>query len=421
MSTPSAALSHYRQPLGNNTNDLNERVVVASAETIKTRWPNTLRRKASSRALHPQADSSESLPSSHSSIFDALCCSDGIENIDSRTSWFDTFTAGGKMPQASTSAKVVDAEESINPSNPVPHSLHLPTTLETINEQRSIATLKLQQTSQARRKLSFSLDDLAVFRRPSRFFKNSSSSSTAAYPHSAPSYPTAPPTRPPPRTPTPPGLPSFNTPAASAYRLPPPNNRFRELLRRHKSPEMRQWRFQTARLPRGVLMRGEDGTLIRGRWRPSQSGHTGTARLGVPEAVPGQTMRNATAARGLGTSSYSRLVTGSDRIRRRKARHLEPQLPQDVGGLLNGSPGVAIGTPDGPGAEPLSRPSNTDESANRPADPGKQKAHVWSRIGGVFCLLCCGVERSDDGDLHPRIVPTLTENEAISRYTQAGL
>ncbi|MCJ1399203.1 hypothetical protein MMC11_002405 [Xylographa trunciseda] len=437
MSTDAAPTSYYRPPLSESTNDLNTYVAVASAHTIKTTWPNTLRRKASTRALHAQADSSESLPSSHSSIFEALYCDSSNENLDGKAAWLGTFVTGGSVSQPSLSTYASKLEPASIPPNPPARSLHLPTPLETITEQKSVATLRAQQSFTARHKLSFSLDDLDLFRRSSRLFKNSSSSSSAAV-HPQPShplYPVAPSTPPPPRMPTPPGLPTFNTEAATAYQLPYPSSNFRSLFRRNKTPEERQWLAQTARLPPGVLMRGDNGVLIRGRWRPSQSGHTGNPRLtgatgvathplhvapfaNVPAAVTGRPNVHAR------TSSVARTAQG----------RMEQPVLQDVGGLLgvsqesdtshrsedvqaqvetasangNRSPAVLSQVPNAP-VESIEQPLQAEEAT----------VSRWEKLGEMFCYVCCGAEKSDDNILHPRVVPNMEEVDGM-RYSRSG-
>ena len=86
---------------------------------------------------------------------------------------------------------------------------------------------------------------------------------------------------------TPPGLPTFNTPAAQRYVLPRPPLRLRDYVKRD-SPR-REYKRQTHRLPPGAVMRGEGGILVRGRWRAGVSGHTG-------REIGRQDMRYRTAA-----------------------------------------------------------------------------------------------------------------------------
>ncbi|MCJ1433048.1 hypothetical protein MMC27_002407 [Xylographa pallens] len=436
MSTEAIPTSYYRPPLGESTNDLNSYVAVASAYTIKTTWPNTLRRKASTRALHAAADSSESLPSSHSSIFEALFCDSSNENSDGKAAWLGTFVTGGNRSQPSFPAGAIKSEPASSLANPPARSLHLPTPLETITEQKSVATLRAQGSFSTRRKLSFSLDDLHLFRRSSRLFKNSSSSSSAAVlPHPPnPVYPVTPSNPPPPRMPTPPGIPKFNTPAATAYRLPYPSSNFRSIFRRNKTPEERQWLAQTARLPQGVLMRGEDGVFVRGRWRPSQSGHTGNVRLlgarrGAAHPLHTAPFANVSAATTSGMNVHGRTSTAA----RTAGREVEQPVLQDVGGLLdvNLESGPRSGNVHGPVSMSLASadrrlvvrfqrppshgPNVAAESTEPPLQTGEETTSKWENLGALFCYVCCGMEKSEDDNLHPRVVPNM-EEIGVVRY-----
>lgn len=106
----------------------------------------------------------------------------------------------------------------------------------------------------------------------SRFSEVLSSSDTSL----PPAYDTfrkLPHTAPPHRGSTPPGLPTFNTPAAQNYKLPRPPMRLRDYVKR-ESPR-KEYKRQTYQLPPGVVMRGERGVLVRGKWRAGISGHLG--------------------------------------------------------------------------------------------------------------------------------------------------
>ncbi|MCJ1379705.1 hypothetical protein MMC17_002807 [Xylographa soralifera] len=440
MSTEVIPTSYYRSPLSESTNDLNTYVAVASAHTIKTTWPNTLRRKASTRALHAAADSSESLPSSHSSIFEALFCDSSNENLDGKAAWLGTFATRGSRSQPSLSADAMNSEPASSLANPPARYLHLPTPLETITEQKSVATLRAQESFSARRKLSFSLDDLDLFRRSSRLFKNSSSSSSAAVlPHPPhPVYPVAPSNYPPPRMPTPPGIPTFNTPAAATYRLPYPSTNFRNLFRRNKTPEERQWLAQAARLPQGVLMRGEDGVLVRGRWRPSQSGHTGTARPIGARGVAAHPLHIAPFADvPVASTNGMNVHARTNSAARNASREMEQPVLQDVGGLLSANlesdhcseriqaplSTSSVGTDRSPvvhSQQPSSHgPRVGVESTEPPLQTGNETTSKWEKFGQMFCYVCCGMEKPDDDNLHPRVVPNMEEIGGV-RYPRVG-
>ena len=215
------------------------------------------------RKVYPA--SSESVISFPGSIYNALPGS-GSEEVPA-------FETGGHQ-----------RSRSLEQLPPV-HSIHHPTALDTITEKTSLNTLQLA----AMKGKSFSLDDLSRFTRKAKFWK-SGSSLVGSPRRLSIEYPKQPHLLPPSRMPTPPRIPSFNTPAACAYRLPPPETGSRDRLQMTISQAEREYLRQTRDLPRGTMMRGSDGTLVRGWWRPSQSGHTGYPRGG--EQTPLRTMLN---------------------------------------------------------------------------------------------------------------------------------
>jgi hypothetical protein len=249
----------------------------------------SLRRHGFIRNFCPYVDSSESARSSHNSVLDTAFVTGGIHQCP----WLGQ--------QTSTKSSIDGLPR---PQSPSIRSIHHPTPLETITEQKSYASLRaresfsikskaslqalltaLQPAKQiivTKHKASFSLDDLRILRHDVHLFQASKPRSDESSIDTAPTDPTQPifpPLPPPERIDTPPGLPTFNTAAATQYRLPPPTLRFRDIFRLNITKEEDEWEAQTSGLPHGVLMRGEDGTLVRGRFRPTQSGHTGTPTL----------------------------------------------------------------------------------------------------------------------------------------------
>lgn len=311
-----------------------------------------LRRKAPKQ--HLALDSSESYPSRDDSIYQAsvLSNSDSTSGaaqyrqldylhwnatipVDEPPSWSDTgFDAQGRAVPLSF----------LQPP-PVQH-LHQPHTLYPITEQSSLSTLRppaiarsvrdkasnvtlSTQRSRSRspglngmKRKSFSASDLPSTTTKSSWLRRSDSSSSPC------SIPAAPgpnrPLRPAPiRSPTPPGLPSFGSPAAISYKLPPPSPSCSPGLRHSKlrakiarrfrppGPEMQEWRLQTVGLPKGVIMRGTDGTLVRGKFTPSMSGHTGPVRRsehgaeggrGPPMGIERAEAAGSTPTTGIGTA-----------------------------------------------------------------------------------------------------------------------
>jgi hypothetical protein len=157
-------------------------------------------------------------------------------------------------------------------------------------------------------------------------------------------------------------------------------------------------------------MRGEDGTIVRGRWRPSQSGHTGNVRAAGGRVLPGYTLRGGPVA------TVPRAVSG---LLGGPCNMSQVNL-NDVGGLLTPHPSPALSR--APTAVPLDvggapQPQTwgpTGQPTNAPlqlGDPLPQQ-HVeespsrWVRFAEAFCALCCGAEMTDDGLLHPRAIPT---------------
>ena len=428
MSIKTSVSPNSRSPLGDSTNELSipDRNLVA--EATRNGGSRRLRHKASIRAIRSTADSSESLPSSHSSIFEALCYSPSTESLDEKAPWAATFVAGGRSPPAWRDIDIASTSLERTPKASLIRSVHHPTPLETITEQKSIATLRpqasfsspsgssvrasigkraspntLTPTAGARRKKSFSFDDLLILRRSSRLFKNSTSSShdgTAAPLASNVYYPTVPDQAPPVRTPTPPGLPTFNTPAASSYRLPPPNMRFRDYFRTTRTPEEREWTAQTAALPRGVIMRGEDGVVVRGRWKAGQSGHTGNLGRTVNLSAMHDSLYRAPTT----NTANGRHVTFSGSVRGGEDESIERmhlrQLEQPQNADETAVPGMDSNMQSIQGNGNSGHTSRTEE----------EKESRWFKLGELFCYVCCGAEMSEDGLLHPNVVHRVGRN-----------
>ncbi|KAA6415193.1 MAG: hypothetical protein FRX48_01946 [Lasallia pustulata] len=265
-----------RSPLGNSTNDLHARTPSLSFATAKSTQSNQIRRKVSVRAFHPHVDSSEDLPSEHSSIFEALWAHPSAESFDRRAS----TSAPGDQPlspiKGTTSNDSPRPQRTISPSAH-PRTLHLPTQLTTITEQKSLATLRptpphppsallhsLKAALQPRRKTSFSLDDLSLFHHPK------------PPPHAKPPPPPPPPpAAPSPAPPTPPPRTRplrFPTPRASPPSTPPPPSATGCRRRAGASASGSRWR---RRRPRSAMCgrrrgcragahAGEGGVLVRG-------------------------------------------------------------------------------------------------------------------------------------------------------------
>lgn len=265
----SIALSS-RPPLEPTTNDIHRPV---------------LRHKSSHLALQPNLDSSEDYPSAHSSIYEAslIQANASSEHVDE---WDTPKRAEStEGPPSWENIVVNDAGEGVPISFLQPFSTkktHTPHELYPITEQSSFATLRpadsfimkgrpststLRSRSpglNGKKRKSFSLSDVppAPKEEPAQKSPPPSPLPRPVRPYQAP----------PERMPTPPGLPAFNKPEAIDYRLPPPNSHRRDNWLSPSSAEL-EYRSQTIGLPKGVVMRGPDGILIRGKFTPIRSGH----------------------------------------------------------------------------------------------------------------------------------------------------
>ena len=280
MSAGLDGASSIRVPLDETTNESVSPPPSPPPATAKT--GPAPRHKPAIQGLNAYLDSSESYPSPHSSIYEAsLVHLSSTEELKRKGRDQDVPVQATDDGPASWENIVVDASGNLVPASflrlPVTNNAHVPHELYPITEKSSLATLKASlllqgQTSTStlrsfspglngKKRKSFSLSDLPPT--PER---------RSSLPPSPIPLPTRPPLPPPERVPTPPGLPTFGKPEAINYRLPPPKTRFRDYFR---SPSIAAQEFdrQTARLPRGVVMRGENGVMISGKFTPIVSGH----------------------------------------------------------------------------------------------------------------------------------------------------
>ena len=185
-------------------------------------------------------------------------------------------------------------------------------------------------------------------------------------------------------------------------------------------------------------MRGEDGVLVRGRWRPSQSGHTGNVRTLGARGVAAHPLHIAPfasipAPNTSGMNIHARASSTAPTA----GREVEPPVLQDVGGLLGTSPRSAPGfeniqdplTTSSASADrsplvqfqqPSSDRSNTAvESTELPLQTGEEITSKWEKLGLLVCYVCCGMEKLDDDSMHPRVVPNMEETGGV-RYPRVG-
>ena len=428
MSSPhTSPFQSVRSPLNDSTNSLRSRTPSPPPDISGPPQNKKLRRKASTISFRPGVGSSESIVSENSSIFDALSFHPSSESVMVRSPTAGTFVTGGRSSVAWLDHGIQDQQPQghVTLQNPPLRTLHLPTQLETITEQRSIATLRphrsvslkritsirsqlskltsaksLHATVGARRKQSFSLNDVELLHRYTRYFKTSSDES-ALRDLDEPTVPNQPVHLPPPRMPTPPGLPTFNTAAASNYRLPPPPTRFRDLFRLTRTPAELEWEAQTIGLPRGVIMRGENGILVRDKFRPGQSGHTGRSGSRPMGAIPLQ--------RVLPPPFRNRSELPGSIIRVDGNRDNEPVLRSPARSSIHEREAIASGNP-----RLLNEGENVDSvptdggATTAPKQSTEGKESRWIEFWEDFCHCCCGAEKDEEGELHPQIVPYLS-------------
>ena len=280
MSAGLDGASSIRIPLDETTNGSVSPPPSPTSATAKT--GPAPRRKPAHQGLNANFDSSESYPSPHSSIYEAsLVHLPSTEELKQKGGEHDApahTTDGGP---ASWENIVVDASGHLVPASflqpPATNNAHIPHELYPITERSSLATLKASLSVQGqassstlrphspglngKKRKSFSLPNLPPT--PER------RSSLTPSPLPIPARPQLPP---PERVPTPPGLPTFGEPEAINYRLPPPKTRFRDFFRSSNIAEQ-EYNRQTAGLPRGVVMRGENGVMVWGKFTPIVSGH----------------------------------------------------------------------------------------------------------------------------------------------------
>ena len=290
--------SGSRSPRRDYTNRQRSGIPLSTSNIKGTYQVRTASPISLNETFHLTLDSSEFAPSEHGSIVNAEAMAD-------RGSPTRSFTTGGRSLRHSP--------QRIFKHDMPSQSMHMPTPLDTIIEQKSNYTLRPEKAPvvfqadvpvlfpQPRRRRSLSLNDLV----DTCHSLQSSSDEIAVYPRDinlvAPNEPLQ---SPPLRAPTPRDLPSFGTPEAMNYQLPAPPTKFLDIFRPHGTREEQEWERQTSNLPPGVTMRGDDGTYVRGSFRASQSGHTG-----MPRQVP---MRRSSAIemQSLAVESLQRIQAG---------------------------------------------------------------------------------------------------------------
>ena len=179
-------------------------------------------------------------------------------------------------------------------------------------------------------------------------------------------------------------------------------------------------------------MRGEDGVLVRGSWRPSQSGHTGNVRL---------LGARGGAAHPLHTAPFAVVPAATTPVMNVHARTSsaagtagrEVEQPVLQGASLESAPRpgnvhAPVSTSSASADRslvvrfqhpPSNEPSVAVESTEPPLQTGGETSSKWEELAALFCYVCCGMEKSEDDNMHPRVVPNMEETGAV-RYPRVG-
>ena len=269
-----------------------------------------LRRKTTTQNL-VNLDSSETYPSPHSSLYEASI-EPGHAFIDNTVedAWVHDKDNADTPAWANTVCNTNGDPVPVSFLLPItPPKTHTPHKLYPITEQPSFTTLHpssrtssliyrpsnlslLSRRSRSpglngKRQKSFSLSDLPRLPDADLLPAADLSPPVTIRLVAQPNRPLQPP---PVRSSTPPNLPRFGTPEACNYRLPRPARTTDKKKKKKKkkkqqqsrspssTPDVREWRRQTVGLPKNVIMRGDDGTLVKGKFVPTQSGHNGPMR-----------------------------------------------------------------------------------------------------------------------------------------------
>lgn len=356
--------------------------------------PRIVRRKPSLRALHlPHLDSSESFPSAHGSLYDASLQDFSLDDAAAVSRTWDVPSPPARSNSSRSASWSQNDENTPSPqhsrtdggySSPPRHNtLHTPHVLAPITERPSNATLRPSKSTRRKASLSLPTPLTAVVtplrraplplpippRSPRRPFL--SLEQLAALADEPVPLPHLPPLPPPARIPTPPGLPTFNSPAAESYRLQAPPLRRRDRFR-PATPKMLEWRAQTSRLPRGVVMRGDDGVLVRGRFRWGGGGDVGHV-----SRHPWNQQSDADAD---GTVGYV------DRLRRSTA-----QGQQSDGATVAGRLGWRSVSRNGP-----ERNATAQGMRSGSVREGNGGGSIWDRVWERGCWVCCGAEEGEE-------------------------
>lgn len=392
-----------RSPLSTSSNGASRPLTPSPTYVASKSIPplRIIRRKPSLRALHlPHLDSSESFPSAHSSLYDASLQNFGLDDAAAVSRTWDVSPSAVTVPTSparsnssrSTSWNQND-ENTPSPQNsrtdrgfsspPRNNTLHTPHVLAPITERPSNTTLRPSNSTRRKASLSLPTPLTAVVtplrraplpfpippRSPHRPFL--SLEQLAALADEPVPVPHLPPLPPPARIPTPPGLPTFNSPAAVSYRLQAPPLRRRDRFR-PATPKMREWRAQTSRLPRGVVMRGDDGVLVRGRFRWGGGGDVAHV-----SRHPWNQQSDADAD---GTAGYV------DRLRRSTAQGQQSDVAT-VAGRFGWRSVSRNGQERNATAQGMRSGGTRD---------GKGGGSIWDRVWERGCWVCCGAEEGEE-------------------------
>ncbi|KAF1812244.1 hypothetical protein P152DRAFT_29413 [Eremomyces bilateralis CBS 781.70] len=422
--------------------------------------PGILSRSQSKRLHFPHLDSSETLPSEHSSICDAVhrISSGNTEASETSEATPTLRTPTSERPPSRHSHGRGAAASDTPPVRTAVRFINNPhgTTLTTIFEQRSFLTLRAQSSGRSipslqqrcsysaqvplglRSRHSFSFDE-SIIRRRSRTFQPSSAGSdpstlgNTTFPLACPTKPTHPPHK---RTPTPPGRPRW---PGDIGRIPPTHpslpstgralaSSVRDFLRTRSLRSQRGSRAHPTgpvspspggpspsrppiRSPTGPRRRATLPRRVgRAYWQPPRSGHA-TCGFEALDRHPFHAVALAPATLAMAPShplQAARRHEPADRARRPRrgdnAANPRPRMLSGVATPRRGADRPQVRTPDNVVADARERERRATRARRQAMKKGKSRAIDWATRN---CCCNAKLDLASDGAA-PRVVHVQT-------------
>lgn len=123
-----------------------------------------------------------------------------------------------------------------------------------------------------------------------------------------------------------------------------------------ETPEMREYLRQTRNLPRGCVMRGDDGTLVRGRFLPGLSGH-----MGVAGRVPGGTRGSGRRGDGEGVNNAAAVTNTATAVAGSRTGNISKGKQRNVSATVRKRAGRRRNDRGGPGGAGTEGQNNREE------------------------------------------------------------